>query len=103
MSDHRHSPEREYEFIEFEKPVDVFRVDASINFYAGNIPNPPTGEVRLEFEGRIYSAPFALVATRGNKGRAGSGQRDFWVRLDVLNILGLRTERSQAEPTTSAN
>jgi hypothetical protein len=90
FKDHRHSPEREYEFIEFEKSVDVFRVDASINFYAGNLPTPPSGEVRIEFEGRIYAAPFTLVATRGNKGRSGSGQGDFWARIDVPRILGLQ-------------
>lgn len=97
FKDHRHSPEREYEFIEFETSVDVFRVDASVNFYAGNLPNPPAGEVRIEFEGRIYSAPFTLAATRGNKGRAGSGQGDFWSRIDIPKVLGLRTERSQID------
>src|SRR5205814_6534529 len=36
--DHRSSPGREYEFIEFESAVDVREVEAFINFYKGSCP-----------------------------------------------------------------
>jgi hypothetical protein len=92
FKDHRSSPDREYEFIEFESPVDVYRVQADINFYKGNAPTSPGGEVRIEFEGRIYSGQFNIVAERGNKGRSGSSQGRFWAHIDVPAILGLRAD-----------
>ncbi len=94
FKDHRSSPEREYEFIEFETPVDVWQADASINFYEGHAPGGPAGEVRIEFDGRIYSGRFALPADHGNKGRTGVRQRDFWVRINIPEILGLRRENA---------
>lgn len=93
FKDHRSSPEREYEFIEFESPVDVYRVQADINFYKGAASNGPAGEVRIEFEGRIYSGQFSVSAERGNKGRSGSSQSRYWAHIDVPAILGLRADR----------
>lgn len=93
FKDHRSSPDREYEFIEFESPVDVYRVQADINFYKGAASDGPTGEVRIEFEGRIYSGQFNIAAERGNKGRSGSSQGRYWAHIDVPAILGLRADR----------
>lgn len=90
FKDHRSSPDREYEFIEFESPVDLFQVQARINFFEGALAASPAGEVRVEFDGRIYSAPFSIPAARGNKGRSGPSQSAFWTRIDVPAILGLR-------------
>src|SRR4029078_2216914 len=70
FKDHRSSPDREYEFIEFESPVDVWQVDASVNFYEGRAPRGPSGEIRIEFDGKIYSGQFSLAADHGNKGRS---------------------------------
>jgi hypothetical protein len=92
FKDHRSSPDREYEFIEFESPVDAYRVRADINFYKGDAPNGPSGEVRIEFEGRIYSGEFTIAATHGNKGRAGSSQTRYWAKINVPAILGLRSQ-----------
>ncbi len=92
FKDHRSSPEREYEFIEFETPVDVWKVEASINFFAGRAPSPPNGEVRIEFAGRIYTGHFSLAARRGNEGRTGSEQGDYWAELDIPKILKLRDQ-----------
>ena len=96
FKDHRSSPEREYEFIEFETPVDVFKVRASINFFEGHAPQGASGEIRIEFEGRIYTDTFALPAREGNKGRSGRGQSEFWSRIDVPRVLKLRSPE-QAE------
>jgi hypothetical protein len=92
FKDHRSSPDREYEFIEFESPVDVYRVQSDINFYKGEAPNGPDGEIRIEFEGRIYSSHFAIEAPHGNKGRTGSSQGRYWAHIDVPAILGLRAD-----------
>jgi len=89
FKDHRSSPDREYEFIEFESPVDVWQVDASVNFYEGRAPGGPSGEIRIEFDGKIYSGQFSLAADHGNKGRSGSRQRDFWTRINVPELLHL--------------
>ncbi|HTH48375.1 MAG TPA: hypothetical protein VMB21_12760 [Candidatus Limnocylindria bacterium] len=90
FKDHRSSPQREYEFIEFEAPVDVEQVDARINFFKGEAPDGVGGEVRVEFDGRIYTGHFTLDATHGNEGRTGSHQKPYWVRLDLPAILRLR-------------
>jgi hypothetical protein len=85
--DHRSSPGREFEFIEFETPVDIREVEAFVNFYKGRCAGGPHGEVRIEFDGRIYSAPFAIVAAEGNQGRSGHDQQDFWTRIPIQQIL----------------
>jgi hypothetical protein len=90
FKDHRSSPEREYEFIEFEFPVDVWKAEARINFFEGRAPDGPDGEVRIEFDGKIYTAQFALPARRGNQGRTGARQAAFWTDIDVPAILKLR-------------
>ena len=87
--DHRSSPGKDYEFIEFDTPVDIRRVEAFVNFYKGSCSTGPRGEVRIEFDGRIYSAPFSIVATRGNRGRTGASQEAFWDRIPVQDILKL--------------
>ena len=87
--DHRSSPGKEYEFIEFDKPVDIREVEAYVNFYKGSCPPGPRGEVRIEFDGRIYSAPFSIQASHGNRGRTGSSQELFWNRIPVQEILKL--------------
>ncbi len=96
FKDHRPPPEREYEFIEFESPVDVWQVEAMINFYEGSVPTGPAGEIRIEFEGKIYSGRFALPARRGNRGRSGRGQDDFWTQINIPAILNLPEHRRTA-------
>lgn len=90
FKDHRSSPEREYEFIEFPTPVDVRQVEASVNFYEGEVPGGAEGEVRVEFDGRIYTGRFTIPAGRGNRGREGAGQERFWAPLDIPKLLKLR-------------
>jgi hypothetical protein len=87
--DHRRSPGRDYEFIEFESPVDAREVEAFINFYKGRCAGGPRGEVRIEFDGRIYGAPFSISAEEGNLGRSGQSQQEFWTRIPVQEILKL--------------
>jgi hypothetical protein len=93
FKDHRSSPDREYEFIEFESPVDAHRAQADINFYKGEAQNGPEGEIRIEFEGRIYSSHFSIEASHGNKGRVGSSQTRYWAHIDIPAVLGLRADR----------
>jgi hypothetical protein len=101
FKDHRSSPERDYEFIEFEKPVNVWRVESRINFFDGRAPASPGGEVRIEFGGRIYTGAFSVAARKGNEGRSGPGQEQYWFDLDIPRILKLR-DGSQASAATRA-
>jgi hypothetical protein len=87
--DHRRSPGREFEFIEFESPVDAREVEAFVNFFKGRCPGGPRGEVRIEFDGRIYGAPFSISAEEGNLGRSGQSQQEYWTRIPVQEILKL--------------
>jgi hypothetical protein len=70
--------------------VDVWQVEASINFYEGAAPGGPAGEIRIEFDGKIYSSQFAIAAANGNKGRSGSRQKEFWAPIDIPKVLKLR-------------
>jgi hypothetical protein len=90
FKDHRSSPDREYEFIEFEKPVDVGQAEAKINFYEGSAPDGTSGEIRIEFDGKIYSGQFSLEADHGNQGRTGRSQNRFWTHVDIPALLKLR-------------
>ena len=94
--DHRSSPGKEYEFIEFDSPVDVREVQAFINFYKGNCPGGPRGEIRIEFDGRIYGAPFSIVAEEGNLGRTGISQEDCWTRIPIQEMLHLGQHQAAA-------
>jgi len=85
--DHRSSPGKEYEFIVFEAPVDVREVEVFVNFYKGFWEGGPRGEVRIEFDGRIYSAPFSIPAEMGNLGRSGPSAQEFWTRIPVQELL----------------
>lgn len=95
--DHRSSPGREYEFIEFESPVDVRKVEAFVNFYKGDCLGGPAGEVRIEFNGRIYSAPFSISAEQGNRGRSGPSQDDFWTPIPIGKLLKLDQSANRRE------
>ena len=87
--DHRSSPGREYEFIEFESSVDVREVEAFINFYKGSCPGGARGEIRIEFDGRIYGQPFFIPAEQGNLGRSGPSQQEFWTPIPIQKALGI--------------
>ena len=87
--DHRSSPGREYEFIEFESPVDIHGVQAFVNFYKGEWPGGAHGEVRIEFDGRIYGGPFSIPAERGNLGRGGRTQDEYWTPIPIQKLLKL--------------
>lgn len=89
QKDHRSSPDRDYEFIEFIEPVDVHAVQAAINFYEGSTPGGPAGEIRVEFESRIYVAPFHIPAHQGNQGREGTSQAKAWYTIPLPSILHL--------------
>ena len=89
--DHRSSPGKEYEFIEFEKPIDIRELEAYVNFYKGECPGGPKGEVRIEFDGRVYGAPFHIEAEEGNKSRTGKGQRDYWTRIPIMEVMGIHS------------
>ena len=96
FKDHRSSPGREYEFIEFESPVDVRKVRGFVNFYGGSCPGGPRGEVRIEFLNRIYTGSFAIASSEGNQGRSGPSQADFWTQIPVQEILRI----NEAAPQT---
>jgi len=87
--DHRSSPDREYEFIEFTSPVNIREVEAMVNFYRGRAPEGAEGEVRVEFDNKIYSGKFRISAPEGNRGRLNETQQDYWARLDLKKILRL--------------
>ena len=89
FKDHRSSPGREYEYIEFTEPVDVYEVKAMVNFYKGMAANGAAGEVRVEFEGRVYTGTFAIPSTQGNRGRLDETQSQFWATVEIPGLMHL--------------
>lgn len=97
FKDQRSSPGREYEYIEFESPVDAREVRAYVNFYGGHCPGGAHGEVRIEFLNRIYTGVFEIVSSEGNQGRSGRAQANSWTEIPVRQILRIdRTEAASA-------
>ena len=90
FKDHRSSPLGEYEFIEFESPVNVRELEAAVNFYEGSCPGGAVGEVRIDFDGGVYVGQFHVAAEHGNQGRSGPGMSDHWAPIDVLRILRIQ-------------
>ena len=89
FKDHRSSPQNEYEYIEFEQPVNVWEIKASVNFYEGRTEAPgPAGEIRIEFDNHTYVGRFSIPKQKGNRG--DSDQEEFWAAIDVPRILKLR-------------
>ena len=100
FKDQRSSPGRDYEFIEFDAPVDVRKVRSYVNFYSGSRPGGPRGEVRIEFLNRIYSGSFAIASPEGNQGRTGASQAGCWTQIPVQEIL--RINEAPPQPSTAA-
>jgi hypothetical protein len=96
FKDHRSSPGREYEYIEFESPVDIRDLKAFVNFYDGSCPGGPRGEVRIEFLNRIYRGTFAIASSEGNQGRSGKSQARFWTEIPIREILRIDQAASQS-------
>jgi len=71
--------------------VDINEVEAMVNFYAGAARGGAAGEVRIEFDDRIYSGTFRIPGTEGNKGRFNPSQAQFWARLNLQEILHVRS------------
>ncbi len=94
FKDFRSSPEREYEFIEFESVVDAREVQAMVNFYDGEAIGGISGEIRIEFEGRLFTGTFSIPSDHGNKGRTGTSQQQYWTQIDVASILLLPKNRT---------
>lgn len=87
--DHRASPDREYEFIEFDQPVQLDQVRAWVNLFEGQLSRSPVFEVRLEFENQIYVTQMSIDSKSGNRGRTGSEQNHCWVEIDIPGVMGI--------------
>jgi hypothetical protein len=58
------------------------------------------GEVRVEFENKIYSGNFHIEAENGNKGRMDDSQRSYWTRISLPALMRLADR--QGEETASS-
>ncbi len=77
----------EYETVDFSQPVNLSDVTAEVNFFSGRSSVSPTmGQVRVEFNGQIYTSDFSLKATNGN---LGFPSRSHWTTLNLPAIVGL--------------
>jgi hypothetical protein len=97
------TPVAGYETVEFSSPVDVRRATAAVNLYAGNAPNGAEGELRVRFNGHVYTRPFRIAATSGNRGRddGNRGASPSWVVFDLSEIVGLTASTMEADPTAA--
>jgi hypothetical protein len=80
--------DKQFEYIEFTRPVDLNRVEVAVNLYSGDLPAGPEGIVRVWFNGQVYEAPFKLAAKSGSRG-ALPMSGPYWLRLDLRKVVGL--------------
>jgi hypothetical protein len=80
--------EKQFEYIEFFKPIDLTKSEVAINLYSGNLAVPPEGVIRVWFGGQVYEQPFKLAAKSGNGGRFPmTGPQ--WLKVDLRQVVGL--------------
>lgn len=80
--------EKQFEYIEFFKPIDLSKTEVAINLYSGTLATAPEGVIRVWFGGQVYEQPFKLAAKSGNGGRLPmTGQH--WLRIDLRQVVGL--------------
>jgi hypothetical protein len=80
--------DKQFEYIEFNRPIDLNRVEVAVNLYSGDLPTGPEGIIRVWFNGQVYEAPFKLAAKSGSRG-ALPMSGPYWLRLDLRKIVGL--------------
>ena len=88
------NPVNGFEHIEYEKPVDLFRANASINFYSGSSEGGVNGYIRAFFEDKVYQKEFKIESNEGNKG-ADSASRNtsrYWKVYNLAELLGLKKD-----------
>ena len=90
LKDYLSSPQNEFETIEYTGVVDIRTVQAAINIFSGYAPGGASGEIRVIFGGVTYADTFKIAAERGNRGRSGLGQEQYWLALDLPAIVGLK-------------
>ncbi|XOV71372.1 MAG: hypothetical protein ACFHW5_22115 [Verrucomicrobiota bacterium] len=87
--DHRQSPDREFEFIEYHQPIQLNRIKVWVNFFEGQTVEPPEFEARIEFDRQIYSRMISIPSLKGNQGQTGSDHEDCWVEVNLIQLMGI--------------
>lgn len=83
-----------YEYIQFNT-ADLREVSAKVDFYGGSMPGGPPFRLRVWFAGCAYDAPaLRIAAATGNAGRPEPATN--WKTVDVLAVVGLRSQVSNA-------
>lgn len=80
--------DKQFEFVEYTRAIDLSMTEIAINLYAGDLPTPPEGVVRVWFGGKVYEAPFKIAATRGNRGAMPISGGN-WLKIDPRKVVGL--------------
>ena len=79
----------DYEYVELKMPVELAKVEAWVNLYAGRAANV-RGTVVIFYAGKSYYGEFKIAATSGNAGKDSQSRSSsvYWTRLDLLRIVG---------------
>ncbi len=96
-------PANDFEWIEYRVRVDLSKVKAAVNFYAGQSAGGVSGEVRVQSGERTYGAPFRIAASEGNQGGESDHRASsrYWTVLDIGALVG-RGRGRPAQPGISA-
>ena len=83
-----------YELVELDGAVNLSELQVAINTYRGiEDAGDISGSVRIEINGKVYSKPFTLPASNGNKGADRGTERKaskFWTLIDPLELTGAK-------------
>ncbi len=83
------TPVNGLEYIQFKKDVDIKNMFIAVNFYKGEFPSGPRGEIRIELNGVIYAKKFHIRSEKGNKGGNTSKMNSdsSWIVIKPLDIV----------------
>jgi len=72
--------------------VDIRDVEVWLNYYGNyskGASGSPKGEVRVLFNNKLYSAPFQIPASKGDKGESDRQSASTWIKIDLEQVVGL--------------
>ncbi len=96
-------PANDFEWIEYRKPVDLSKVEAAVNFYAGHSPGGVPGEVLVQSGGASYLGKFRIEAEEGNQGgeREQRASSPNWTVLKIGALVGAAGNRQSTVRVTT--
>lgn len=81
------------EYSVIEKDIDIRKLGIRVNLYSGTLSDADSnqGEVRAYYNGKVYSTPFKVKATKGNRGanHSSAENNDHWFIVEPNKLFNI--------------